>query len=43
MVSPLFGGSAPMTLEVDGKLHLAVIAGCNFQLNYDAILVFALD
>jgi alcohol dehydrogenase (cytochrome c) len=38
--------SAPMAFEVDGKLHIAVAAGGNFQLNYrrgDAILVFALD
>jgi PQQ-dependent dehydrogenase (methanol/ethanol family) len=38
--------AAPMAFEVDGKLHIAVAAGGNFQLNYkrgDAILVFALD
>lgn len=38
--------SAPMAFEVDGKLHVAVAAGGNFQLNYkrgDAVLVFALD
>jgi alcohol dehydrogenase (cytochrome c) len=38
--------SAPMAFEVDGKLHIAVAAGGNAQLNYkrgDAILVFALD
>jgi alcohol dehydrogenase (cytochrome c) len=38
--------SAPMAFEVDGKQHIAVAAGGNFQLNYklgDAILVFALD
>ena len=38
--------SAPMAFEVDGKLHIAVAAGGNSQLNYrrgDAILVFALD
>jgi alcohol dehydrogenase (cytochrome c) len=38
--------SAPMAFEVDGRLHIAVAAGGNFQLNYklgDAILVFALD
>jgi alcohol dehydrogenase (cytochrome c) len=31
---------------VDGKQHIAVAAGGNFQLNYklgDAVLVFALD
>jgi hypothetical protein len=35
-----------MAFEVDGKLHVAVAAGGNAQLNYkrgDAILVFALD
>jgi PQQ-dependent dehydrogenase (methanol/ethanol family) len=38
--------AAPMAFEVDGKLHIAVAAGGNFQLNYkrgDAVLVFALD
>jgi glucose dehydrogenase len=38
--------AAPMAFEVDGKLHVAVAAGGNAQLNYkrgDAILVFALD
>ena len=38
--------SAPMAFEVDGKLHIAVAAGGNVQLNYkrgDAVLVFALD
>jgi PQQ-dependent dehydrogenase (methanol/ethanol family) len=38
--------AAPMAFEVDGKLHIAVAAGGNFQLNFkrgDAILVFALD
>ncbi len=38
--------AAPMAFEVDGKLHIAVAAGGNFQLNYrrgDAILVFGLD
>src|ERR671918_3301 len=38
--------SAPMTFMVDGKQHVAVAAGGNFQLNYklgDAVLVFALD
>jgi hypothetical protein len=35
-----------MAFEADGKLHIAVAAGGNFQLNYkhgDAVLVFALD
>ena len=38
--------SAPMAFEIDGKLHVAVAAGGNAQLNYkrgDAVLVFALD
>ncbi len=38
--------AAPMAFEVDGKLHIAVAAGGNFQLNFkrgDALLVFALD
>lgn len=38
--------AAPMAFEVDGKLHIAVAAGGNFQLNFkrgDAVLVFALD
>ncbi len=38
--------SAPMSFEVDGKQHIAVAAGGNFQLNFkrgDAILVFGLD
>ncbi|HZD53369.1 MAG TPA: hypothetical protein VE175_09990, partial [Woeseiaceae bacterium] len=38
--------SAPMAFEIDGKQHIAVAAGGNFQLNYklgDAVLVFALD
>ena len=37
--------AAPMAFEVDGKLHIAVAAGGNFQLNFkrgDAVLVFAL-
>lgn len=38
--------SAPMSFEVNGKQHIAVAAGGNFQLSYklgDAVLVFALD
>jgi alcohol dehydrogenase (cytochrome c) len=38
--------SAPMSFALDGKQHIAVAAGGNFQLNYklgDALLVFALD
>ncbi len=38
--------AAPMAFEVDGKLHIAVAAGGNFQINAkrgDAVLVFALD
>ena len=38
--------SAPMAFMVDGKQHIAVAAGGNFQLNYklgDAVLVFALE
>jgi glucose dehydrogenase len=38
--------AAPMAFEIDGKLHIAVAAGGNFQLNFkrgDALLVFALD
>jgi PQQ-dependent dehydrogenase (methanol/ethanol family) len=38
--------AAPMAFEVNGRLHIAVAAGGNFQLNYkrgDAILVFGLE
>ncbi|MEE9139616.1 MAG: PQQ-binding-like beta-propeller repeat protein [Alphaproteobacteria bacterium] len=38
--------AAPTAYEVNGKLHIAVAAGGNFQLNFkrgDAVLVFALD
>jgi PQQ-dependent dehydrogenase (methanol/ethanol family) len=38
--------AAPMSFEVDGKQHIAVAAGGNFQINAkrgDALLVFALD
>ncbi len=38
--------AAPMAFELDGKLHIAVAAGGNFQFNYkrgDALLVFSLD
>ena len=38
--------AAPMAFEVNGKLHVAVAAGGNFQFDYkrgDALLVFGLD
>ncbi len=38
--------AAPMAFELDGKLHIAVTAGGNYQFNYkrgDALLVFSLD
>ncbi|MGI9485616.1 MAG: pyrroloquinoline quinone-dependent dehydrogenase [Geminicoccaceae bacterium] len=38
--------AAPMAFEVNGKLHIAVAAGGNFQFDYkrgDALLVFGLD